>query len=446
MTRSIPAVIAIAAFLCLSLAARSPARAADTPPNIVLIFIDDMGYADVGCFGADNLRTPHIDQLAAQGMRFTSYYATPVCSMSRASLMTGCYNARVSIPGVLFPHDKIGLNPDEITIAEVLKPRGYATCAVGKWHLGWQEKFLPPHQGFDHYFGIPYSNDVGAGNTKRDFPPLPIVRDTDTIETEPDQTQLTRRYTEEVVKFITEHKDGPFFVYLPHTMVHKPLAASERFAGKSKRGLYGDAVEEIDWSVGQIMDTLDRLGLADHTLVMFTSDNGPAGPDTPMNGSAKPFRGRKASTYEGGVREPTIVRWPGHVRPGTTCDRVIGNIDVLPTFAAVAGAQAPTDRVIDGRDFSSLLADPNAPPVRNVHLYYRGFDLEAIRVGDFKLRIAAAGKGKGKSVELFNLVDDPGESHNLAKQMPDKVAELRAEMDKRGAEVEANKRPPGKVD
>jgi arylsulfatase A-like enzyme len=430
--------------LLVCLVVSSAARrvdAADRLPNIVLIFIDDMGYADVGCFGATDIRTPHIDRLAAEGMKLTSYYAMPVCSMSRATLMTGCYSERVSIPAVLYPHSDFGLNPDEITVADVLKRRGYATACIGKWHLGWQKQLLPTRQGFDEYFGIPYSNDMGLGATRRNYPPLPLIDGERTIETEPDQSLLTRRYTERAIRFIREHKDGPFFVYLPHTMVHTPLAASKKFKGQSKRGLYGDVVEEIDWSVGRIMHTLDELGLTDDTLVMFTSDNGPAGQkDVATNGSAEPLRGRKESAYEGGIRVPTIIRWPGHVKPGTVCDRIVGNIDVLPTFAAIASAEVPTDRVIDGRDFSPLLSDPNGPPRRNVQLYYvRPNKLEAIRIDEYKLRIA------GDRVELFNLVEDIGESNNLAATMPDKVAEMRAVMKKLDSEIRKQQRPAGRV-
>ncbi|MCX6854113.1 MAG: sulfatase-like hydrolase/transferase, partial [Verrucomicrobia bacterium] len=237
---------------------------AATTPNIVLIFIDDMGYADIGPFGNKEVRTPHLDKFAKEGMKFTSFYATPVCSMSRACLMTGCYNTRVSVPGVLFPRETIGLNPDEVTLAEVVKQKGYATCAIGKWHLGHYPEFLPMSQGFDRYFGLPYSNDMQAG--RNGMPPLPLYDNEKVIETEPDQSQLTRRYTEQAVKFIRDHKEAPFFIYLPHTMIHGPLAASEAFIGKSKMGLIGDAIEEIDWSVGQIMTTLQDLKLDDNTL------------------------------------------------------------------------------------------------------------------------------------------------------------------------------------
>ncbi len=425
-------------------------------PNIVLIFIDDMGYADIGPFGNTKVRTPNLDKFAAEGTRFTSFYATPVCSMSRACMMTGCYNARVSIPGVLFPPSEIGLNPDEVTIAEIVKQKGYATCAIGKWHLGHQPEFLPTRQGFDHYFGIPYSNDMGQGkagaNSKN--PPLPLINDETVIETEPDQSQLTRRYTEEAVKFIRAHKDGPFFVYLPHTMVHFPLAASDAFRGKSAQGLIGDAIEEIDWSVGQVMAALKELKLDDDTLVIFTSDNGPA------NRPAPPLRGNKTTNFEGGVREPCIMRWPGKIPAGKTCDRIAGNIDVLPTFAAIAGAELPKDRIIDGRDITSLMFDPDAKPVRDTHLYFgANQQLQAIRQGDWKLFLNAPGEPgaaggpdaqkpnakKDAGPGLYNLATDLGETKDVAAAHPDVVAKLLKEATERAAEVEAHRRPPGRV-
>lgn len=432
-----------------------PLIAAQAPPNIVIIFIDDMGYADIGPFGNTEVRTPHLDRMAAEGMKFTSFYATPVCSMSRACLMTGCYNTRVSIPGVLFPPDKIGLNPDEITLAEIVKPRGYATAAIGKWHLGHLPEFLPTRQGFDYYFGLPYSNDMGGGKKAGGYPPLPLIRNEETIETEPDQSQLTRRYTEEAVKFMREHKDQPFFVYLPHTMIHYPLAASEAFKGKSKLGPVGDAIEEIDWSVGEILSAIKELGIDDKTLVVFTSDNGPD------RRAAPPFRGSKATSFEGGVREPCILRWPGKIPAGTSCGEILGNIDILPTFAKLAGAETPQDRVIDGRDFTSLMFDPKAGPVRDTHLYFGraklgGNDLVAIRQGDWKLFLSApgdtAGGGKPEKAAtekrppaLYDLASDPGESKDVAAARPDVVSKLLAEAKKREAEINAHRRPAGRA-
>jgi arylsulfatase A-like enzyme len=423
----------------LLLPATGALSAADVPkPNIVLIFIDDMGYADIGPFGNTKVRTPHLDRMATEGMKFTSFYAAPVCSMSRACLMTGCYNARVSIPGVLFPRDKIGLHPNEITLAEIVKPKGYATACIGKWHLGSLPRFLPTRQGFDYYFGLPYSNDMGTGNRKHHFPPLPLIRNETTIETEPNQSQFTKRYTTEAVKFIRAHKDGPFFVYLPHTMIHNPLAASAAFKGKSKLGRLGDAIEEIDWSVGEILRTLKELKLDEQTLVIFTSDNGPG------NRGAPPFRGFKGSNYEGGVREPCLMRWPGQIPAGTACRQIAGNIDMLPTFAKLVGGELPRDRVIDGRDITSLMFDPQAGPVRDTQLYFshlkvkRGRQLEAIRQGNWKLFVGGTAKGA-----LYDLAKDPGEKTNVAAANPEIVSRLRAEAKRREAEILRNKRPHG---
>jgi len=423
---------------------------ADATPNIVLIFIDDLGYADIGPFGNQEVRTPHLDKFAAEGMKFTSFYATPVCSMSRACLMTGCYNTRVSVPGVLFPNSTVGLNPGEITLAEIVKQKGYATCAIGKWHLGHHPEFMPLRQGFDRFFGLPYSNDMQAG--RKNMPPLPLYDDEKVIETQPDQSQLTRRYTEQAVKFIRDHQGAPFFVYLPHTMIHGPLAASEAFLGKSKMGLVGDAIEEIDWSVGQIMAALQELKLDENTLVIFSSDNGPAG-----SRAAPPFRGSKGSNFEGGVREPCIMRWPGKIPAGTTCNQIAGNIDILPTFAKLVGAEPPKDRILDGRDISPLMFDPNSGPVRDTHLYIGGTQAAAIRQGDWKLFLkgdplkkkakeeaAPKPKSKGGPVpSLYNLAADPGETKDVAAANPEIVARLKQELLDRDAEIQANKRPAG---
>jgi arylsulfatase A len=452
--------------ISLLLAGGASARAEPTArlPNIVLIFIDDMGYGDIGPFGNTKVRTPNLDRMAKEGMKFNYFYATPVCSMSRACLMTGCYNARVSIPGVLFPGSKIGLHPDEITLAEVVKQKKYSTICIGKWHLGHREPFLPTKQGFDSYFGIPYSNDMTIDPKHAQFArncvfregmtmekaragairhKVPLMRGTEIVEYPADQSTLTKRYTEEAVGFIRKHKDGPFFVYLPHTMVHVPLAASEAFKGKSKWGLIGDAVEEIDWSVGQIMQTLADLKIDDRTLVIFTSDNGAA------SGSSGPLRGKKGSVFEGGVREPCIMRWPGKIPAGTTCNQIAGNIDVLPTFCKLICVKPPEDRVIDGRDITPLMLDPKAGPVRDVHLYFNGNSkLAAIRQGDWKLLLIppAAKKGKVDVPDLFNLADDPGEKTDVAARHPDIVTKLRTEAAQREAEIIRNKRPPGRMD
>ncbi|WP_425613443.1 sulfatase [Anatilimnocola sp. NA78] len=424
---------------------------AKRPPNVVLIFIDDMGYADIGPFGNTELRTPHLDKFAKEGMKFTSFYATPVCSMSRACLMTGCYNVRVSVPGVLFPDSKVGLHPDETTLAEIAKQKGYATAAIGKWHLGFQPEFLPTSQGFDSYFGIPYSNDMGRKPARPNFPPLPLMRDQKIVEEEPDQSLLTKRYTEEAVKFIREQKDKPFFLYLPHNMIHFPLFASADFKGQSKGGLIGDTIEEIDWSVGQIMQTLAELKLDDNTLVIFTSDNGPA------QRKAPPFRGNKGTSFEGGVREPCLMRWPGKIPAGTTCDKIAGNIDVLPTLAKIVGAELPKNRALDGRDITSLMLDPKAEAVRDTQLYFNGASqLVAIRTGDWKLflgvapMVAAKNPNKKKLAEavgpaLYNLATDVAEENNVAADHPEVVERLKEAAAKHLAEIKQNQRPAGQA-
>lgn len=451
---------------------------ADVTPNIVLIFVDDMGYGDIGPFGSTKVKTPQLDRFAAEGMKFTSFYATPVCSMSRACLMTGCYNARVSIPGVLFPASQIGLHPDETTLAEVAKQKGYATICIGKWHLGHREPFLPTKQGFDSYFGIPYSNDMTIDPQHARFAKncvfrdgmteeqarkeairhtVPLMRGEEVVEYPADQSTLTQRYTEEAVKFIRDNKSRPFFLYLPHTMVHAPLAASDRFRGKSGNGLLGDAIEELDWSVGQIMQTLRDLNLDERTLVIFTSDNGAAA------GSSAPWRGKKGTNFEGGVREPCIMRWPGRIASGQTCNQIAGNIDLLPTFAKLIGAALPGDRTIDGRDISPLMFDAKSGPVRDTHLYFTANgSLAAIRKGDWKLFLAAPtgnGQGKKKNVaekgtkedataagpHLFNLATDPGETKNVAANNYEVVAQLKAEAERREVEIKQHTRPAGKI-
>ena len=451
-------------------------RAAEGKPNLVLIFADDLGYGDIGPFGSKQNPTPHLDRLAMEGMKFTSFYATPVCSMSRASLLTGCYNARVSIPGVLFPGAKIGLHPNEITLAEIVKPQGYATICIGKWHLGHREPFLPTKQGFDEYFGIPYSNDMSINPVNARFAPgcvfregmteakaregalkhtVPLMRGTEVVEYPADQTTLTKRYTQEAVKFIRAHAAEPFFVYLPHTMVHQPLAVSEEFRGKGGNGLFSDVVAELDWSVGQVMQTLAELKLDANTLVIFTSDNGAA------TGSSLPWRGKKGSNFEGGVREPCIMRWPGKIPANTTCNRIAGNIDLLPTFATLAGTEPPKDRVIDGRDLTPLMFKADAPAVRDTHLYFTANqELAAIRQGDWKLFVkipqAAAAKdapekGKGKAKAgafapvLYDLAKDPGETTDVAAANPELVAKLRAEAAAREKEVKDHRRPAGEL-
>ncbi len=465
--------ILLVAALCLVFDGRDSAVAETVArPNLILIFVDDLGVGDIGPFGNTELKTPQLDKFAAEGMKFTSFYATPVCSMSRACLLTGCYNARVSMPGVLFPQSQIGLHSNEITLAEIVKPKGYATICIGKWHLGHREPFLPTKQGFDSYFGIPYSNDMTIDPQNARFAKdclfregmtaekaraeairhtVPLMRGEAIVEYPADQATLTKRYTEEAVSFIRAHRADPFFVYLPHSMVHVPLAASADFLGKSGQGLLGDAIEELDWSVGQIMQTLRDLKLDEKTLVIFTSDNGAA------TGSSAPYRGKKATNFEGGVREPCLMRWPGHIPAGTTCDKIAGNIDMLPTFAKLVGADLPTDRVLDGRDITSLMFDPNAGPVRDTHLYFTANQtLAAIRQGDWKLFLPDTAAGNTKNAkakknaapvgaELYNLATDPVEAHDVAAENPEIVSRLKAEAARRDAEIRAHRRPAGQL-
>lgn len=437
------------------------AKAATRPPNFVIIFCDDLGYGDIGCFGSKKHRTPNIDRMASEGLKLTSFYVTSgVCTPSRSSLMTGCYPRRVNMHvdnrggWVLFPRASKGLNPKEITIAEVLKKQGYATGIVGKWHLGDQPPFLPTKQGFDSYFGIPYSNDMGK--PRRNYPPLPLMRNETVIESEPDQRLLTKRYTAEAIKFIKANKDKPFFLYLPHTMPHNPIFASKNFAGKSKNGKFGDAVEEIDWSTGEILKTIKANGIDENTLVIFTSDNGAA---RRWGGSNAPLSGYKGSTMEGGMREPCVIRWPGKIPAGKTCDALASTIDLLPTFAKIAGGSAPTDRVIDGKDIAPLLFHPEKATTPHEAFYYYFRDqLQAVRSGKWKLHLARTQRRRGKKRKpqrlpnrLYNLETDIGEKTNVAGENPAVVKRLlvlakKARVDiGDGKQAGKNQRPAGRV-
>ncbi len=428
------------------LAALAPLRAAPAPkPNFIFINIDDMGYADIGPFGSQLNRTPNLDRMAAEGRRLTSFYAAPVCSPSRASLMTGCYPKRaLPIPHVLFPGDDVGLAPGEITVAEVLKTAGYTTGIIGKWHLGDQPEFLPNRQGFDLHFGLPYSNDMGPAEdgVKSDLgkplpaskaksqPPLPLLRNGKVVKRvlPDDQQSLVEIYTTEAVRFITEQKAGPFFLYLPHNAVHVPIYPGKQWAGKSTNGIYSDWVEEVDWSVGQIFQAVRAQGLAEKTLVIFTSDNG--GTPRAVN---RPLRGFKGSTSEGGMRVPTIAWWPGRIPAGTSDDAICGMFDILPTFAALAGAGLPGDRKLDGANlWPHLAGEPGAKPAHEVFHYYRGLELEAIRDLEWKLVLSSVvtnATAKNKSprtipARLFNLKTDLGETNNVIDQHPEVVSRL----------------------
>ena len=427
-------------------------RLSQRPPNFVVIFVDDLGYGDVGCFGSPSIKTPRLDTMADEGVKFTDFYsAAPVCTPSRAALMTGCYPWRVSLPSVLHPTAKIGLNPDEITIAEILRDRGYATTCIGKWHLGDHPDFMPTSQGFDSYFGIPYSNDMVAGGNK-----VPLMRNEDVIERPVFQDNLTERYTQEAINFITKNADRPFFVYLPHTFPHVPLHVTDRFKGKSERGLYGDVVECLDWSTGRILDTLADLGLDDNTLVIFTSDNGPWLSMRENGGSAGPLRDGKGTTWEGGMREPCIMRWPGRIPAGIVCSEPATTMDLLPTFAKLAGADVPTDRIIDGKDILPLVTgQPGATTPYDAFYYYWKDELHAVRSGRWKLVLDHKKPRTEIDVPpaLYDLVEDIGEQTDLSAKYPKLVSKLEELAERARADLgdavtgrlPTNQRPAGKI-
>ena len=418
-------------------------RADVRAPNVVLIFADDLGYGDLGCYGSKT-KTPHLDRLAGEGMRFTDFYAAQaVCSASRAALLTGCYPNRIGILAALRPNSAVGIHSNEITIAELLKSRGYATAIYGKWHLGDAPEFLPTRHGFDEYFGLPYSNDMWpyhpAGRTN--YPPLPLIEGEKVIQLMPDQTKLTTWYTERAVKFIEQNKERPFFLYVPHNMPHVPLFASAKHQGKSKRGLYADVIMEIDWSVGEILEALKKHRIDQETLVIFTSDNGPWLLYGDHAGSAGPLREGKATSFEGGVRVPCIMRWPGKIPKRGVCSELAATIDILPTLARLAGAPLPTGRVIDGKDIWPLISgESGAKTPHEAYFVYWGKHLQAVRSGQWKLHFphpyvtpspAGASGQPGKHITreialaLYDLKSEPGEMTNLAGQHPEVVERLR---------------------
>ena len=437
-------------------------KKSDTLPNIVIIFTDDQGYADVGVYGAKGFTTPNLDRMAEEGMRFTDFYvASSVCSPSRAALLTGCYPQRVGIPSVLFPErentewdptdrrTKTGIHPDETTIAEMLKENGYATACFGKWHLGHHKPFLPLQQGFDEYFGLPYSNDMRPGKKpgKTPYPKLPLMKNNDVYRyMEDDQSMLTTEYTEYAVDFIQRKKDRPFFVYLAHTMPHIPLYVSEKFAGRSEKGIYGDVIEEIDWSVGQINKILKELELEENTLVIFSCDNGPWLIFGDHGGSADPLREGKFTTFEGGQRVPCLMKWPELIPEGKECNEIASTLDFLPTIADITGAKLP-DKKIDGHNIIDLMkAKKNAKSPTKQFFYYRTWDLEAVRSGKWKLHVPhqynkviksdegnAHGRKNIKSrigLSLFDLSVDISEQNNIAKDHPEVVKRLLKKMDR----------------
>ena len=443
--------------LCLIGLGWTQSLAAVEKPNFVVIFTDDQGYGDLSCFGGKHVSTPRIDQMAAEGSRLTSFYvAAPVCTPSRAALMTGCYPKRIDMAtgsnfGVLLAGDTKGLHPDEITIAEVLKGSGYKTAIFGKWHLGDQPEFLPTKQGFDEYFGIPYSHDIHPFHPRQQhfqFPPLALLEDETVIEMDPNADYLTKRITEHAVAFIEKNKNAPFFLYVPHPIPHKPLHVSPPFMKgvaseitdklknegdsidyKTRDRLFRQAIAEVDWSVGQILDTLKAEGIDEKTLVIFTSDNGPA------IGSAGPLRGRKGSTFEGGMRESTVIRWPGKIPAGKSNDELMTTMDLLPTFAKLAGTAIPTDRVIDGKDIWPTLTGKAGTP-HKAFFYHRGNSLNAVRSGKWKLHA-----NNGKPTQLYDLENDIGEKENRLKAQPKVVQRLTASMKEFAQEIAENSRP-----
>lgn len=396
--------------------------AAAPPPNIVFILCDDLGYGDLACYGS-KLRTPNLDRLASEGARFTNFCsADPVCSPSRAALLTGRYPTRVGVPTVFFPADKGGLNLDETTMANMLKARGYKTMCVGKWHLGRPDQYLPTSRGFDEYFGIPYSNDMS---------PRVLMHNKEVIEQTANLETLTAQYTEQATRFIKASKAGPFFLYMPHTFPHIPLGASPRFRGKSPEGLYGDVVEEVDWSVGEVLRTLRENGLDRNTLVFFSSDNGPW-----YQGSPGKLRGRKNTTFEGGVREPFIARWAGRIPAGRVVDGLASMMDIFPTVAKICGATLPS-KPLDGIDIWPLLHGDKAVIERDPLLYFDYWDLQCARWMNWKIHVARHNTGAYMPApaigrrsyllpkpELYNLANDPDESYDVAAENPQVVAHM----------------------
>ena len=425
-------------------------------PNIIIIFADDQGYGDLGTYGAIGYTTPHLDKLAAEGIRFTNFYsAQAVCSASRAGLLTGCYPNRINIHGALMPWSKNGLHENEITIAEMLKPKGYATAIFGKWHLGHQKKFLPLQHGFDEYFGLPYSNDMwpvnfdGTPNTdttswKARYPILPLIDGNEKIgeiKTFEDQATLTTRYTERAVQFIEKNKNQPFFLYMPHSMPHVPLGVSNKFKGKSKQGMYGDVIMEIDWSVGRIVEALETNGLSDNTLIIYVSDNGPWLNFGNHAGSTGGLREGKGTSFEGGQLVPAIMKWPDKIAANQTKNTLMSTIDILPTIAEITGTPLPEHK-IDGINMLPVLLGDNVNPRDHFFYYYGVNNLEAVRKGHWKLIFphkhrSYIGHEPGNdgwpgsthtdsiSLELYSLRRDPGERYNVIDRHPDIVEQLK---------------------
>lgn len=438
-------VTCLCAAVLMLLVMAGSAQTAERAPNFVVIYADDLGYADIGPFGAKDIETPHLDRMAREGLKLTSFYVSQaVCSASRAALMTGCYSNRVSVFGAFGPRSKVGINAQEWTIAEVLKQQRYATAIYGKWHLGDAPQFLPTRNGFDDYLGLPYSNDMWPFHPTggKNYPDLPLISGDKVINpkvTAIDQSQLTKQYTEHACRFIEQHQDESFFVYMPHSMPHVPIFASEAFKGRSKAGLFGDVISEIDGSVGAVLETLKRLKLDEQTLVIFTSDNGPWLSYGNHAGSAGPLREGKGTAWEGGQRVPFIARWPGKIPAGSVCDEVAGTIDVLPTLAELSASPLPPNK-LDGRSILPLLkGHSGAKSPHDSYWYYWGKELHAVRSGSWKLHFPheyrSLVKGgvdgqpgpyvqKKTGLALYDLQTDIGEQHNVADKHPEVVARL----------------------
>ncbi|MFP4090462.1 MAG: sulfatase [Cyclobacteriaceae bacterium] len=417
---------------CTSTAEERPAsleQAADQP-NIIFIYADDLGYGDLGCYGATDIKTPHIDRIAENGIRFTEFYSiSPVCSPSRYGLMTGRYPHRDGIHGVFFPESWTGMDTSEVTMAQMLKEAGYATGIVGKWHLGHHKQFLPTNRGFDTYFGIPYSNDMEA---------VVYLRNEEVVNEDVDQSQNVKEYTREALQFIENHKEGPFFLYMPHSMPHVPLYVSDDFKGSSQRGLYGDVIQEVDWSVGQIMGKLQEAGIEENTIVVFSSDNGPWVTMIEHGGSAGPLRSGKQTTFEGGMRVPAVMQWKAKVKPGQVVEGMHNMMDWFPTFAHLSGGKVPDDRPIDGENIAQVLLGEGERKGKQLFYYLHNTGkIAAYRNGDWKLKLprdtpygpAYTYEGEpAHGILLFNLKDDPGEQNNLADQHPERVAHMQQEI------------------
>jgi arylsulfatase A len=455
-------------FRCVD-AVTPPANEAERPPNVIVIFTDDQGYGDVGAFGGRGLQTPNLDRMAREGRKFSDFHvAQAVCSASRAALLTGCYPNRIGISGALGPQSKIGLSANELNLAQMFKKKGYATGMAGKWHLGHHPEFLPTRRGFDEFYGIPYSGDMWPHHPEAkpgSYPPLPLIENERTVNPglEPaDQEQLTVQYAERAVRFINRHRDEPFFFYLAPNMPHVPLFVSELFKGRSGAGLFGDVLMEIDWAVGEVLQALAANGIDNRTLVIFSSDNGPWLSYGNHAGSAGGLREGKGTAFEGGHREPCIMRWPGHIPAGSVCKEPLMTIDLLPTLARLIGADLPSHR-IDGLDVWPLIS--GQPDARNPHeayfFYYNQNELQAVRSGEWKLFFphkartmegqapGADGKpGKYKPLavgrELYNLGNDPAETRNLADAEPGVLARLEALAEKARADLgdDLTGRPP----